>query len=247
MHSEITDLLQRNGYDFIDRSVLPTEPLSAVSEADLRRQLSQRIRQVSTVVVAATEDAHRKPLVQYEIEESAHQGKRLVAVQPLGFAGKPVPKIVDDHANAIVGFRYEQIVAAIEGADIRNHSSYVIAENDDIHRIAHSTARVASVFLILGVLTNERWLPKAQVFLKDRGYVLHQHTPLPPRNEIIGNMFVWGLIGLIVGIAAGGRWPATLALGAGAMAGAFSMGSGMSVAKRAALDPAWRSVCSCDE
>ena len=91
-HSEITDLLQRRGYDFIDRSVLPSTPLSAVSETDLRRQLSQRIRQVSTVVVAATEDAHLKPLVQYEIEESVRQGKRLVAVQPLGFAGKPVPK-----------------------------------------------------------------------------------------------------------------------------------------------------------
>lgn len=235
-HSEITDLLQRKGYDFIDRSVLPSEPLSALSETDLRRQLSQRIRQVSTVVVAATEDAHRKPLVQYEIEESVRQGKRLVAVQPLGSAGRPVPKIVDDHANAIVGFRSEQIVAAIEGEDIRNQGSYVIAENDDIHRTAHSTARVVSAVLILGVLTNERWLPKAQAFIEDRGYVLHQQTPLPPRNEIMGNMLVWGLIGLIVGMAAGGRWPATLALGAGAMAGAYSMGSGMSVAKRAPLE-----------
>jgi hypothetical protein len=231
-HAEITGLLQRRNYEFMDRSVLPSEPLTARSESDLKRQLSSRISEVSTVLIASTEDAHRKPLVQYEIEECVRQGKRLIAVQPLGLAGNPVPKIVDNHANAIVGFRSEQIIAAIEGEDIRNQSSYVIAEQDDIDHRLHVIVQCASVAAIVGVLTHKQWLPEARAFLEKRGYVFRQSAPLPPNDQILEHMVLWGAIGLLVGAILGGRWAATMALGAGAVAGTNIMTAGMTIQKR---------------
>jgi hypothetical protein len=223
-HTRLTSLLARRGYEFFDHSVLKEDPLDVMSEADLRHQLADRISHVSTVVVAATEDAHKKRGVRFEIEEAVRAGKRIVAVKPLGLASAPIPKIIDQYADAIVGFRAENIVAAIEGEDIRNLSSYLIAEDEDVRRLAHWISRSAAGVTIVGALTHERWLPKVDEVLQGLGYGLSWKEAPPAPQEVFRNVLIGAGIGLVMGLLGRGRWPATLALAGGAAGGLWTIG-----------------------
>jgi len=220
----LASLLIRHGYEYDDRTVFPDAPIPASSHGDLRAKLSQRIANVSTVVVLATEDAHRKELVNFEVEEAIRQGKRVVAVQPLGTAHGPVPRVVAEHADAIVSFRGTQITDALEGANIRNVGQHPIAEEEAIRDLAHWIARGTCGAVVVGAFTIESWLPRLNSALADLGVEVVSDGHAPDPGDVMRGALVGGGLGYLAGhLCQDARMAATLAvLGAAIGAGVVS-------------------------
>ena len=75
-------------------------------------------------------------------------------------------------------------------------------------------------------------MPELDSVLQNAGYELIAERPLPPQGYVLENIVVFGIAGLVLGLVIGGRWPATLALSAGAAAGTWTVGSGLRLAKK---------------
>ncbi len=229
-YDRLRSLLSQHQYEFIDRSVARDDPLDSSSSLDLRRQLAARISQVSSVLLMATDDVHKKPFVNFEVEEALRQGKRLVAVKPWGAASGPVPRLIDEFADAIVGFRGDQIVPALDGENIRNLSEYIIAEEEDLRNLAHWIVRGTAVTVILATLTAPVWLPRLNCAIESLGVRLYWHSGPPATEEVL----VRGAIGALIGGLAGTllddrRLAFTLAAAGGAI------GAGSAVVKALSL------------
>jgi hypothetical protein len=217
-YEKLCELLSRHGYEFFDHSIASSEPLSANGEDDLRRRLANRIAEVSTVLVMVTDDAHEKPGVQLEVEEAVRQQKRLIAVWPWGKAETPVPRIVDDNAHAIVSFRGNEVIDAIEGEDIRRLPSYFVSETEDIKTLVSWIVNAASAATIVGCVAAHHVIPRINDALKLNGYMLEVEIekPLPTASQVLAAAAVGALIAVIIVRVAGWRWLKTIALLGGA-------------------------------
>ncbi|MDE0207378.1 MAG: TIR domain-containing protein, partial [Candidatus Tectomicrobia bacterium] len=67
------------------------------------------------LVVYITPDTKASDWVNWEIEYAFKQGKTIVGVWELGSKGCDIPEALEEFPNAIVGWRGEDIVDAIEG------------------------------------------------------------------------------------------------------------------------------------
>lgn len=223
-------LLERHQYDFYDHSITGDAPLPDMPTPDLKAELSRRIEQVSTVVVLATEDVHKRPFVIHEIAEAVRLGKRIVAVKPLGQAAGPVPRLIDQHAHAIVGFRGEQIGEAIDGKDIRNLAEYRIAESEDLTNLAHWVVRGTAGVVIVGALTAGAWLPRLNSLLSQHGVRLRIDGVAPEPEEVIERALVGALLGAGIGLLVGdARLAGTLALVGGGIGAGSALATTLTV------------------
>src|ERR1017187_2592713 len=83
---KLTELLTRSGHD-IRNSSIRAKPANQrrldrgqVKDETIRRLLRMKISWASTVVVLIGKDTHKRPWVDWEIEQAHRQGKRIVGV-----------------------------------------------------------------------------------------------------------------------------------------------------------------------
>jgi hypothetical protein len=118
---QLTDLLRKSGNDVRNSSVR-MKPANQrrmeegrVKDETIKRLLRMKISWSSTVVVLIGRDTHSRPWVNWEIEQAAKQGKRIVGVYAYGGTDAEKPDALEKYGSAIVAWSTSSVVDAIEG------------------------------------------------------------------------------------------------------------------------------------
>ncbi|MGB8129473.1 MAG: TIR domain-containing protein [Candidatus Angelobacter sp.] len=120
--SKMSDLLTKSGYD-IRNSSIRAKPANQrrlerglVKDETIRRLLRMKISWASTVVVLVGKDTHKRPWVNWEIEQANKQGKRIVGVYARGGTESDLPSALKKYASSrIAGWNADSIMDAIDG------------------------------------------------------------------------------------------------------------------------------------
>jgi hypothetical protein len=120
---QLTDLLRRAGYD-IRNSSIRAKPANQrrlergeVSDETIRRLLRMKISWAQRVIVLVGKDTHTRPWVDWEIRQAYRQGKRIVGVYTRGATDADLPDALERYASAVVGWRSDTMMSAIDGDD----------------------------------------------------------------------------------------------------------------------------------
>ena len=112
----LKDLIRSHGMTPRDYSINADNPNNAHDENYIKSGiLAPRIRQSSTLVVYISPDTKRSPWVDWEIEYAQKNDKRIVGVWEHGSNGCDVPDSLRKYADAVVGWRGNRIIDAIQG------------------------------------------------------------------------------------------------------------------------------------
>lgn len=121
----LTDLLSRAGYD-IRNSSIRAKPANQrrldrgeVKVETIRRLLRMKISWAGKAVVLIGKDTHKRPWVDWEIQQAHKQGKRIVGVYTHGGTDADIPGALEKYGSAIVAWRSETIMRAIDGGENR--------------------------------------------------------------------------------------------------------------------------------
>lgn len=91
------------GLEFRDYSV--KEPF----DEKWKKQVSERISLTSATIVMIGPETASRPAVNYEIEESYSQGKKVIGVRIYKDKNHPIPKAMIEHKAPIVDWKMEDI------------------------------------------------------------------------------------------------------------------------------------------
>ena len=123
--SKLTKLCTDRGYD-VRNSSIRAKPANedrlrrgAVKDETIQRLLRMKISWATTVVVLIGKETHQRPWVNWEIDEANSQGKRIVGVYERGGTEADVPESLRKYGSAIVAWRFDGMIAAIDGKDNR--------------------------------------------------------------------------------------------------------------------------------
>jgi hypothetical protein len=115
---KVKDLLKNAGMDISDYSINSSNPNNANAENYIKYEiLSPRINACSVLLVYITPDTKNSSYVNWEIEHANYLGKRIVGVWANGDHGCDLPEALADYADAVVGWRSEKLLDAINGED----------------------------------------------------------------------------------------------------------------------------------
>ena len=84
----------------------------------LERLLRMKMHWAGTVVVLIGSETHSRDWVNWEIEEAARQGKRIIGVFMHGAKDSDIPESLDKYGDGLVGWNSDKIIAGLEGEDI---------------------------------------------------------------------------------------------------------------------------------
>lgn len=118
---QMTDLLKRGGTDVRNSSVrMKPENQRRMDEGrvkdeTIRRLLRMKISWATTVVVLIGKDTHTRKWVEWEINQAAKQGKRIVGVYTHGGTDAEKPAALERYASSIVAWNTDSIIDAIDG------------------------------------------------------------------------------------------------------------------------------------
>ncbi len=113
---DFKSLLKTNGMTIRDYSINSDNPNRADSDEYIKSQiLAPRIRQSGTLVVYVSSETKGSKWVDWEIEYAEKHGKRIVGVWALGENGCEVPEALDKYADAVVAWRGNKVIDAING------------------------------------------------------------------------------------------------------------------------------------
>lgn len=114
--SDLKNLLAKHGMSVRDGSINSDKPNNATSPGYIKSQiLAPRIQWASTLLVYITPQTKNSEWVNWEIEYAAKYGKRIVGVWEHGAKECNIPDALDNYADAVVGWRGEAIIDAING------------------------------------------------------------------------------------------------------------------------------------
>ena len=114
--NQIQNLAGRHGMIVRNGSVTSDRPNSAEAENYIKYQiLAPRIDWASVLVVYVSPETRHSWWVNWEIEYAHRQGKRIVGVWERGARDCELPQVLEDYADAIVGWNGESIIDAING------------------------------------------------------------------------------------------------------------------------------------
>lgn len=109
-------LISNGGMDVRDSSITADKPNDASNESYIKSEiLAPRIRWCSTMVVYISPQTRDSEWVNWEIEYAERLGKRIVGVWAHGAADSDLPDALDKYADAIVGWKSDRIIDAING------------------------------------------------------------------------------------------------------------------------------------
>lgn len=112
---KLQELVKEHGYNLKNSSISRDRPNNLKSEDGVKRLLRLRIQWASTVIVLIGPNTHKRPWVDWEIEQAHRKGKRIVGVYVNGAGDSDVPNKFNLYGDALIGWRAERIIAAIEG------------------------------------------------------------------------------------------------------------------------------------
>ena len=114
--ADLKQLLERHGMAVRDYSIRSDNPNNAHAEDYIKYEiLAPRIRQCSALVVYVSPDTRWSDWVNWEIEYAHRLGKRIVGAYEMGAAGCELPEALEAFRDALVGWRGEDIIGAVEG------------------------------------------------------------------------------------------------------------------------------------
>ena len=114
--TDLKQLLASHGMTVRDYSIRSDNPNNAHAEDYIKYEiLAPRIRQCSALVVYVSPDTRWSDWVNWEIEYAHKEGKRIVGAYENGAAGCRLPDALEAYADALVPWRGEDIIGAIEG------------------------------------------------------------------------------------------------------------------------------------
>ena len=139
----LSKLLNRKGYD-IRNSSIRAKPANRerlekglVKDAVIRRLLKMKMAWSGTVIVLVGKDTHSRPWVNWEIEQAAKMGKRIVGVWAQGAQESELPENLIKYRDAMVGWNSENIIDAIDGTD--NTSKLPCGDEFPMQQIGRAT------------------------------------------------------------------------------------------------------------
>lgn len=112
---KLKDLLSKKGYTIKNSSIDSTKPNRATNPEYIRRLLRLRIHWAGTFICLIGDKTHTREWVNWEIEQAAMKGKRIVGVYINGASEAEVPESFNLYGNALVGWTGDKIIEAIEG------------------------------------------------------------------------------------------------------------------------------------
>lgn len=120
-----TRIMGRGDYDIRNSSVR-MKPANErrlekgrIKDDTIKRLLRMKMRWASTVVVLVGSETHRRPWVNWEIEQASRLGKRIVGVYLQGGSQADVPEALEDYGHALVKWNSKSISDAVEGKNNR--------------------------------------------------------------------------------------------------------------------------------
>jgi len=108
-------LLEKRGYKLKNSSIDSTKPNQASNDEYIKRLLRLRIQWAGTFIVLIGKETHKREWVNWEIEQAAKKGKRIVGVHIEGEKDSDIPDNFHKLGDALVGWTSEKIIDAIEG------------------------------------------------------------------------------------------------------------------------------------
>lgn len=120
---KLTDLLSRRGYDIRNSSIRAKPSNQAkldkglVIEKTIQRLLRMKISWAGKVIVLIGKDTHKRPWVNWEIEQAKKQGKDIIGVFERGGTDADVPPSLQKYGCERVAWNADSIIAALEGTD----------------------------------------------------------------------------------------------------------------------------------
>ena len=120
---KLTTLLSKRGYDIRNSSIrarLKSKnqerwDKKRVKDETIRRLLRRKISWAGTTVVLIGKETHKRPWVDWEINQANKQGKRIVGVYIRGGTEADVPPALKKYESSIVTWNSRHIIDAIEG------------------------------------------------------------------------------------------------------------------------------------
>ncbi|NTW32694.1 MAG: TIR domain-containing protein [Bacteroidetes bacterium] len=120
--SAFTDLLAGKDYNIRNSSIRVNEKnkerleKKQIPKKTLERLLSMKMRWAGTVVVLIGTQTHSREWVNWEIDQAAKQGKRIIGVYINGASDSDIPESFEKYGNALVGWKSDRIIGAIDGS-----------------------------------------------------------------------------------------------------------------------------------
>lgn len=116
---ELKSLLSKSGYALKNSSIDSTKPNEASNLEYIRQLLRDRIAWAKSFVVLIGPQTHERDWVNWEIEQAAKQGKRIVGIYIRGATDSVIPENFEKFGDALVGWNTDVIIGAIDGR-VRN-------------------------------------------------------------------------------------------------------------------------------
>ena len=119
---KLRQLMNRHGYNLRNASIDSTKSNNAANDHYIKYGLLRPgINWAGTVIVLIGDKTHTREWVNWEIEQAAKLGTRVVGIyiNELKQGDPPLPEAFTNFASALVGWTGNRIVDAIEG-DINN-------------------------------------------------------------------------------------------------------------------------------
>lgn len=141
---KLTDLFRKNGYN-IRNSSIRAKPANQrrldqglVKDAVIKRLLRMKISWAGSIIVIVGKETHKRPWVNWEIEQAHRQGKKIVGVYEIGLKDKVdrPPALEKYGTSQVVGWDSKSIISAIEGKpSFQNPDGTPSAKKDGPHTI----------------------------------------------------------------------------------------------------------------
>jgi hypothetical protein len=122
--SDFTNLLAGKNYNIRNSSIRVNEKnkerldKKLVPRKTIERLLSMKMRWAGTAVVLIGSQTHSREWVNWEIEQAAKQGKRILGVFMHGGKDANIPENLEKYGDGLVGWNSEKIIAGLEGEDV---------------------------------------------------------------------------------------------------------------------------------
>lgn len=122
--TDFTNLLAGKDYNIRNSSIRVNEKnkdrleKKQIPRKTLERLLSMKMKWAGTVVVLIGSQTHSREWVNWEIEQAAKQGKRIIGVFERGGKDANIPENLEKFGDGIVGWKSEKIINALKGEDV---------------------------------------------------------------------------------------------------------------------------------
>lgn len=109
-----------------------------IPKQTLERLLRMKMRWAGTVIVLIGSQTHSRKWVNWEIEQAAKFGKRIIGVFMQGGKDSDIPENLEKYGDGLIGWNSKKAIDAIEGKDVGWCTS-----NGSTRTPVHDVARIS--------------------------------------------------------------------------------------------------------